>query len=185
MEQPKVSVYVQGSFFILLSLMLLVLPFSWVLAVILAVVVHECFHAATIAILSGRIYSLNLGAGGIQMETESLSPGREMLAAVSGPLGSALLMLLAPWMPRTAICGMVHCVYNLIPIHPLDGGRILACTLEMLFPGKRGEGIFRLSQIVLRFLVLIVCMIMGWQWGILPILVIFLLFKWKRKSRTV
>ncbi len=184
MQHLKPEIQVDGALLILLALMLLLLPLKWVLAVILAVLVHEMFHAAAVYLLSGRIYSLYFGLGGARMKLDVLPPGKELAVALAGPLGSGLLVLLAPILPRTAMCGLVHCVYNLLPLFPLDGGRILSNLIALLFPGEAGERLFSLIQWIFRLVLIVLCLFLGFHWGILPVLA-FVLIKKQRQKRTV
>ncbi len=181
----RLALHVDASFCFFLALMLLLLPLPWVLAAAVAAVVHESFHAAALCLLGGRIYALHFGAGGIQMETDTLTHGKELLAAMAGPLGSAVLILLAPWLPRLAICGAVHCFYNLLPLFPMDGGRILRSGIALCFPGKKGRRLFAFSQKGFRTILLILCIVAGFQWGFLPVAVGILLLWRQRTERTV
>lgn len=185
MGRIKLPVYLEGSLCLLLALMLLLLPLKWVLAVILAATVHELCHIAAIIALGGRIYSLHLGFGGIRMETDPLPPGREAAAALAGPLGSAALLLLARWLPRTAVCGGVHCVYNLLPLFPLDGGRALHSIMRLCLPAKYGEKCFLYFQHFFRIALSGVVLLAGLRWGILPAVAGMLLLWRQRKARTV
>ena len=169
----------------MLALMLLVLPLSWVAAAILAALIHECFHIGATMLLSGRIYHLQIGAGGAKMEVEFMSAKRELLVAAAGPMGSALLVLLARWMPRTAICAFIHCFYNLLPLYPLDGGRILSCACNCLFPGGKGERAFSSIQIIIRILLVLLCVPVAFHWGIWSAAALALALVRKRNTRTV
>ena len=148
----------------LLALMLLVLPLPWVLAAALAAFVHECFHYGAVNLLGGRVYSLRLGWRGAAMETTPLMPGRELVAAFAGPLGSALMILLWQWLPRTAVCSAVHCAFNLLPLFPLDGGRMLRSVMVLLF--RNGEGKFRMLQKILRGILAVLVIAGCLRWGI-------------------
>lgn len=185
MARTKIAIHLDGSLCVFLAFMFLLLPLCWVLAFILAVAVHELCHAIAILAMEGRIYALWLGAGGIRMETDPLPPGQEIIAALAGPLGSALLLLVSRWMPRVAICGAVHCLYNLLPLFPMDGGRILQNTLALCLPVPLGRKAFHAFQRILRPILGAMCLLAVFRWGILPAVVGFLLMWRNRAERTV
>lgn len=185
MTKAKLWVQTDGNFLILLAIMLLLLPLRWVLAVVFAACFHELCHYVVVCLLGGTVYGLRLGLGGAKMELEPMLPWKETIAALAGPIGSALLMLPVKWMPRLAICGFIHCVFNLLPLFPLDGGRVLRGLLDLIFPDGRGERIFSYFQSILHCFLGAVCILIAFQWGLVPaILGAYLVWR-QRKKRII
>ena len=149
-----------------LALGLLLLPFSWLMAAVIAAVCHEFFHFIVAKILKVRILSVSIGIGGMVMEMEPMSRGREFLVAATGPLGSLLLGLMLHIFPELAICGIVQGAFNLLPIFPLDGGRLLHCLL--------GRWAVWMEAMCI-FVILIVGVALGVRYGFYPVLFAFLI----------
>ena len=134
-------ILVSGWGCVALALTLLVLPLPWVAAAVLAAAVHELCHYLAIAALGGQVGRIAVGSDGAAMELGCLSPVRELLAAAAGPVGSLSLMLMGRFFPRLALCGLVQGLFNLLPIYPLDGGRILRRALELALPDRAAAAI--------------------------------------------
>ncbi|MBR4109852.1 MAG: M50 family metallopeptidase [Oscillospiraceae bacterium] len=130
----KTHVSIKTEYFIILALALLIIPFWWIMAWIIASVFHEICHYAALRLSGCRIFRVNIGPNGTVMDTDLSGDHKEILCALAGPVGGLLLILIGRWFPRVAICGLFQSAYNLIPIYPLDGGRVVQCVLHKLFP---------------------------------------------------
>lgn len=118
---------VDGTAYILGALLLLTLPLNWLLAGMAAATIHEACHALAVRCCGGKIWALEIGVGGARMETSPLERGQEVLCALAGPMGSLALLTLGCRFPRLAVCGLCQGAFNLLPLFPLDGGRVLRC----------------------------------------------------------
>lgn len=122
--------------FLMGALLLLTLPLPWLAAAVAAAGIHEAGHLLAIRLLGADARKIQVGPTGAKIHTAFSEPWRELLCAAAGPAASLLLLLAIRWFPRTAVCGLVQSTYNLLPIYPLDGGRMLFCVLEGMAPGK-------------------------------------------------
>ena len=91
-----------------------------------AMTVHELVHAAVLLLLGGRIESVRLSFAQVELRTGLLSDRTELWSTAAGP-GINLLCgwLFRRWMPAFAAVSLLLALFNLLPVWPLDGGRLL------------------------------------------------------------
>lgn len=119
---------------ILSALILLILPFKLVITAFFAAAVHELFHLLALVAFRIPILQINITTGGAIIRTPPIAPLQELLCTLAGPAGSLLCLLFGRFFPLLALCGLIQGLYNLIPLYPLDGGRILKCAAQICFP---------------------------------------------------
>ena len=152
-------VEIQPGFCILGAVLILTLPMKFLMSALVAAFFHEACHALAVRLCGGRILNMTIAAGGMVMEVSGLDAKGECLCALAGPLGSLILAFLP--FPTLALCGLVQGLFNLLPIMPLDGGRILGCVLEMTLPRYREK-----IEICMELLLLVGAIFLG-PWAVL------------------
>lgn len=121
----------------------------WVGVVFVSVIIHEMGHAIT-AILFGQSVAIELrGLGGVTIPLGGkLSQGKEFVVVFMGPLfgfllaGLAFIALQVPVIYPSILIYSLKVIYianilwsilNLLPVLPLDGGRLMMIFFEKLF----------------------------------------------------
>ena len=152
---------------------LFLLPLQWIVAWFVAVTVHELGHFVAVRLTGGKVISARVTWYGMVMDTYLLYRWQEVLSALAGPVASLLLVLGAKFFPRVALCGLTQGIYNLLPLYPLDGGRVLYQFLKT----KRQRKIVQVALLGL-FGVLSAFLAIRFSLGLLPCLCfVWLLFK--------
>lgn len=125
-----------------------------------AAALHEAGHLLALFICGAPVRRLKIGALGAVMDVESrqLSYGRESLAVLAGPLTNLLCagLLLAPAQRFETLYAFVGAnlvlgAFNLLPIRPLDGGRMLELLVCWRFGPSAGDAAARLSGTACAF----------------------------------
>ena len=122
----KLTVRVRPSALLVPALFLLLTDTPALLAaLLLAALLHELAHYAVLRLFGIRAACFTLTGLGASLyvpELHRLSYGAELLSAAAGPLMNLLL-----WVLLSLFAGaqMVLGVLNLLPVRPMDGGRIL------------------------------------------------------------
>lgn len=143
----KIQVSFSRSLYIYFALLLLMIPVRLLFAVAVSAAVHEMFHIAAIRLMKIRINSIYIGIRGARIDTQPMTDQQELLCAISGPVGGFILLLLFRWMPVVALAGAIQSLYNLLPLYPTDGGRVLQCAAKLLLPDRIADKIIFLTEI--------------------------------------
>lgn len=119
------EVQISAGFYIGTALSVLLLPWSVLISFFIATAFHEVCHLAALHFCRVRIQGISLGPFGAKITTGAVQPAQELICAAAGPAGSLLLPLFAKWMPIAALFGLTQGLFNLLPVYPLDGGRMI------------------------------------------------------------
>ena len=133
----------------------------FIIPLLCAVALHESGHLLCAAILKIKIQSLDLSLIGARIKAcGTLSYVDELLFALGGPLmgflGFALTFkfsfsnLAIPFCQNFlfpfSIISLCLSIFNLLPLNSLDGGRILRCTLCLIFSLTTAEKVIKFTS---------------------------------------
>lgn len=112
----------------------MLLPFDWLLSVIIAALIHEAGHILTVILLGGKVHRIRISVTGCVIDSGGLRDAERLMSILAGPVSSLGLVCLRIICPKIAVCGLFQGLFNLLPILPLDGGRILQLLLFRFCP---------------------------------------------------
>ena len=141
----------------------------------LPVLVHELSHAAALLLLGQRVTGISFDARGLCIGYDgTCSPLGHILAALAGPLGGALYALVGltdvPWLKQSACLSLLLTAFNLLPLMPLDGGRVFSQLCVLALGKTRGERLCRtVSAALLTLLLLGGVILAAWKKSTAPL----------------
>lgn len=175
-HRPERRVSVSGGFWLLLGWFVWGCgwrPLLWILA---ASAAHEAGHYLFLRAFGAEVRTLRVHILGAVMEadTSRLSYGQELMAVLAGPGANFLCAVAAALLGDLwTFCGanVVLCLFNLLPLQPLDGGRALYLLLSWRFGTAVGERICTwIGALCGLFLGTALCLIPVWSGGSLWLL---------------
>lgn len=154
------------------AISLLVVPLSWMSAWIIAAAVHETCHFVAVWICGGQIERFGIGFAGAEIQSHLESNWQSVFCSLAGPLGGLYLLLFADTFPRLAICALIQSVYNILPVYPLDGGRLLRSLLSTFCSERTVENLCRIVEFIVFICMFGFALCMICKLGILPVIVV-------------
>ncbi|GIO27672.1 M50 family metallopeptidase [Ornithinibacillus bavariensis] len=170
------------------------------LFIILAIVlIHELGHYIAAALFKWRIRKVMLWIFGGVMDTDEHGTRplkEEFFVTIAGPLqhfviygmvliGSALAFVPATMVEKILFYNTIILVFNLLPIWPLDGGKLLFFLLSIKLPFRKAYHIMIMLSIVLTLVVILLQFVFYSFTLSAFLLMIFLLLEnrseWKKK----
>lgn len=136
---------------------LLLLPVPLVINWFLAAAIHEMGHIISLFVFNVHIFQIIVKASGTIIETETMGIKTELLCALAGPVVGSLGILLYPVNPYLAVFAFLQTVFNLLPVYPADGGRVLVALLSLKFSRRTVMLISKGIYITIFFVLVCVC----------------------------
>ena len=153
------------------------MPMKWLAAWIIAVSIHELSHCLALNIWNLKIDSIYVDACGAKILTSPLTNAQTVICALAGPAGGLLLLSFIKFYPQLALCAIIQSFYNLLPIYPLDGGRILYGITHIFFSQKAADCICKtVAATVIMLLLILIAAVAILINSFVPLLIPVILF---------
>ena len=167
--------------YLLLPVFILLLPDKWILSWVAAALIHEGFHLMAIRLFNIKILKIEIGIFGAKIEIETMDRFKELIVALAGPVGALLTLVFSRYIPQISICIITQTAYNLLPVYPLDGGRVLRCLLVAKM--EMNKLVFAEKSVLYTITVCCIIASIFLKLGILPIVLgLSLLMKYKNAN---
>ncbi len=114
-------------------------------AFLTAALAHELGHFTAFLLLGAEVRGIHVTAAGPVIEyAGDLSERQEMAAAAAGPAAGLLFALLCflagtPFFRYAGAIAVLSSMFNLMPVPPMDGGRIGLYMMETVMDRHRAE----------------------------------------------
>lgn len=144
-----------------------------------AILLHELGHLALILLFGGTVRSVRLRFADMEIKTAPMRYGQELFTALAGPAVNLICFALVRGRyPGFAAVSLLLGLFNLLPVSPLDGGKILFDLLSLMVSQTVAETVCQSVSLffIICLLALSLAAIFYWQAGLWPLLCVLMLF---------
>ena len=130
-----------------------------VTALFTSVLAHELGHLTAILLSGAEVRRLRFGAAGAVIDLDgSLSRRQEMAIAAAGPVAGLLFACICvfadtPYFRYVSLVSLLASAFNLLPVYPMDGGRVAYLAMCGVMPEDMAERILRVVGTICGILV--------------------------------
>ena len=150
------SIKIHFYLFVCISYMFFIGKLELFMFFYISILIHEIAHIVTALLLKVNVTELLLMPfGACASYNERISSKKEIIISIAGPLMSLLVSFFSKDILISNV-NLVIMILNLIPIYPLDGGRIQKNFLEIKYGYNKG---IKISQITSDFFIVLVFII--------------------------
>lgn len=163
----NISKYFKINFFVYILAIISIFTASFTQFIIIStlIIIHEIGHftiAKLLRVETDKIYIYPLGGISKFFLPLNYSPIKELIILISGPLFQQIIyyILLMIFPKSTNLVNLYHygiLIFNLLPIYPLDGGKILHLFLTEILPYKKSMKI----SIFISYIMIIILFIIN------------------------
>lgn len=116
---------------------------------VLSAALHEAAHLAMLRLCRVPVEGIRLTLTGAVIQTGAMAYGQEALCAAAGPcMNMGLALLFHRLWPALCLMSTLLAAYNLLPVYPLDGGRLVRALLLRLLGLECGLRFSRLLSLL-------------------------------------
>lgn len=147
--------------------------FSELAAILAPVIVHELGHILTLRLYGLRIRRVSADLCGLRIEYGGVcAPLGHVASALAGPAAGLAYAFAASWMARrtgnevltlSSGVSLLLSLFNLLPILPLDGGRVFSLLVTELLGGRRGDRLTKTVSLTLAAALLAAGLYLMWR----------------------
>ena len=171
MEKAHVSV--SAGAILLGALIYCTASFSELAAILTPVIVHELGHIVVLRLYGLRIRRISADLRGLCIEYGGLcTPSGHIVSALAGPAAGLAYAFAASCVSQkvsnetltlSAGVSLLLSLFNLLPIVPLDGGRVFSVAASELLGGRRGDALTKAVGLALSAALLLSGIYLMWK----------------------
>jgi len=184
-----------ASFFVLVAICLITKQFVLLINYLFALILHELAHLFVALSKGYHLRCIKLDMLGMSVELETDIKNKDVFAVnIAGPFVNLIMCVLClltyiinpnnfVYLNCFCACNMILSLFNLLPIYPLDGGKIFCGLINNYNQYKKLDKIIRIvAFFIFSFLFVWGCCYYVFNWYLLIIAVFFIVSKPNKKT---